>query len=46
VSILVDPNTKVITQGLTGDSATFHARQPRDCGPPMVARVDLAGKLG
>ncbi len=27
MSILVDRNTKVITQGMTGDTGTFHTEQ-------------------
>ena len=27
MSILVDRNTKVITQGMTGETGTFHTRQ-------------------
>jgi len=36
VSILVDKNTKVITQGMTGETGTFHTRQALDYGTKMV----------
>ncbi len=29
MSILVDKHTKVITQGMTGETGTFHTRQAR-----------------
>lgn len=39
MSILVDKNTKVITQGMTGDTGTFHTQQALDYGTQMVAGV-------
>jgi succinyl-CoA synthetase alpha subunit len=45
VSILVDRNTKVITQGMTGETGTFHTRQALDYGTQMVAGV-TPGKGG
>ena len=45
MSILVDKNTKVITQGMTGDSGTFHTQQALDYGTQMVAGV-TPGKGG
>ncbi|MBA3834904.1 MAG: succinate--CoA ligase subunit alpha, partial [Sphingomonas sp.] len=45
MSILVDSNTKVITQGMTGDTGTFHTRQALDYGTAMVAGV-TPGKGG
>jgi len=45
VSILVDRNTKVITQGMTGDTGTFHTQQALDYGTRMVAGV-TPGKGG
>jgi succinyl-CoA synthetase alpha subunit len=45
VSILVDKNTKVITQGMTGDTGTFHTQQALDYGTQMVAGV-TPGKGG
>jgi succinyl-CoA synthetase alpha subunit len=39
VSILVDANTKVICQGLTGRQGSFHARQCLDYGTKLVAGV-------
>src|SRR3569833_4181700 len=39
MSILVDRNTKVITQGMTGDTGTFHTQQARDYVTKMVAGV-------
>jgi succinyl-CoA synthetase alpha subunit len=45
MSILVDRNTKVITQGMTGDTGTFHTEQALDYGTQMVAGV-TPGKGG
>ncbi|MDQ3483040.1 MAG: succinate--CoA ligase subunit alpha [Pseudomonadota bacterium] len=45
MSILVDSSTKVITQGMTGDTGTFHTRQALDYGTAMVAGV-TPGKGG
>ena len=39
MSILVDKNTKVITQGMTGDTGTFHTQQALAYGTHMVAGV-------
>ena len=39
MSILVDRTTKVITQGMTGDTGTFHTQQALDYGTQMVAGV-------
>jgi succinyl-CoA synthetase alpha subunit len=39
MSILVDKNTKVIVQGLTGKQGTFHAQQCLDYGTKIVAGV-------
>src|SRR6476661_3799344 len=45
MSILVDRNTKVITQGMTGESGTFHTQQALDYGTQMVGGV-TPGKGG
>src|SRR5579884_1317845 len=45
MSILVDKNTKVITQGMTGETGTFHTRQALAYGTQMVAGV-TPGKGG
>ena len=45
MSILVDRNTKVITQGMTGETGTFHTRQGLDYGTQMVGGV-TPGKGG
>jgi len=45
VSILVDRTTKVITQGMTGETGTFHTQQALDYGTQMVAGV-TPGKGG
>jgi succinyl-CoA synthetase alpha subunit len=45
MSILVDRNTKVITQGMTGETGTFHTRQALDYGTQMVGGV-TPGKGG
>ncbi len=45
MAILVDQNTKVITQGMTGETGTFHTQQALDYGTQMVAGV-TPGKGG
>ena len=45
MSILVDRSTRVITQGMTGDTGTFHTQQALDYGTLMVAGV-TPGKGG
>ncbi len=39
MSILIDKNTKVITQGITGATGLFHAQGARDYGTQMVGGV-------
>jgi succinyl-CoA synthetase alpha subunit len=45
MSILVDNNTRVLTQGITGSTAQFHTRACREYGTKMVAGV-VPGKGG
>lgn len=45
MSILVDKNTKVITQGMTGKTGTFHTKAALDYGTQMVGGV-TPGKGG
>ena len=45
MSVLVDKNTKVICQGFTGSTATFHSQQAIDYGTSMVGGV-TPGKGG
>jgi len=45
MSILVDKNTRVITQGMTGETGTFHTEQALAYGTQMVAGV-TPGKGG
>jgi succinyl-CoA synthetase alpha subunit len=45
MSILVDRNTKVITQGMTGSTGSFHTQAALDYGTQMVAGV-TPGKGG
>jgi len=45
MSILVDANTKLICQGLTGSAGSFHARQCAEYGTQLVAGV-TPGKGG
>ena len=45
MAILVDRTTKVITQGMTGDTGTFHTQQALAYGTAMVAGV-TPGKGG
>ena len=39
MSILVNKNTKVITQGMTGETGTFHTEQGLAYGTKMVGGV-------
>ena len=45
MSILVDKNTKVLVQGITGSAGTFHAKQMREYGTAVVGGV-TPGKGG
>jgi succinyl-CoA synthetase alpha subunit len=45
MSVLVDKNTKLIVQGLTGSAGTFHAKQMREYGTNVVGGV-TPGKGG
>lgn len=45
MSVLVGKNTRVITQGMTGKSGSFHTRACKEYGTPMVAGVG-PGKKG
>jgi succinyl-CoA synthetase alpha subunit len=45
MSILVDKNTKVLVQGLTGGAGSFHARQMKEYGTQIVGGV-VPGKGG
>jgi succinyl-CoA synthetase alpha subunit len=45
MSILVNAETRVVVQGLTGAAGTFHAKQMRDYGTPVVGGV-TPGKGG
>ncbi len=45
MSILVNKNTRVVTQGITGATGQFHTRTCRDYGTQMVAGV-VPGKGG
>lgn len=45
MAILVDENTKVITQGITGKSGEFHTRLSHEYAPRFVAGV-TPGKAG
>ena len=45
MSILVNKNTKVVTQGITGSTGQFHTRACREYGTQMVAGV-TPGKGG
>lgn len=45
MSVLIDKNTKVITQGFTGKTATFHSEQAVAYGTKMVGGVS-PGKGG
>ena len=45
MGIMVDKNTKVIVQGITGKAATFHTKQMLEYGTKIVAGV-TPGKAG
>src|SRR3982751_6867104 len=45
MAILVDRNTKVVTQGMTGETGTFHTEQALAYGTQMVGGV-TPGKGG
>lgn len=45
MSVLVDRNTKLLVQGITGKTGTFHAEQSLDYGTQVVAGV-TPGKAG
>ena len=45
MSVLVDNNTRVVTQGITGKTGQFHTRMCRESGTQMVAGV-TPGKGG
>ena len=45
MSILINKHTKVITQGMTGKTGTFHTEQALEYGTQMVAGV-TPGKGG
>lgn len=45
MSILVNKNTKVVTQGITGKSGSFHTRMCKEYGTSMIAGV-APGKGG
>ncbi|MFZ1743668.1 MAG: succinate--CoA ligase subunit alpha [Pontixanthobacter sp.] len=45
MSILINKDTKVITQGMTGETGTFHTQQALDYGTKMVGGV-TPGKGG
>lgn len=45
MAILIDKNTRVITQGMTGDTGTFHTQQALAYGTQMVGGV-TPGKGG
>ncbi|MET4132861.1 succinyl-CoA synthetase alpha subunit, partial [Porphyrobacter sp. MBR-155] len=45
MSILVNKHTKVITQGMTGNTGTFHTQAALDYGTQMVGGV-TPGKGG
>ncbi|MFO1463386.1 MAG: succinate--CoA ligase subunit alpha [bacterium] len=45
MSVLVDKNTKVVTQGITGSTGQFHTRACKEYGTQMVAGV-TPGKGG
>ena len=45
MSILVDKNTRVVVQGITGRDGSFHARQMKLYGTKIVAGV-TPGKGG
>ena len=45
MSVLVDKNTRLVVQGITGSAGAFHTRQCMDYGTTVVAGV-TPGKGG
>ena len=45
MSILIDQNTRVLMQGITGSAGSFHAGQMLDYGTKLVAGVTPATSL-
>ena len=45
MSVFIDKNTKVMVQGITGGTATFHTKQMLEYGTKIVAGV-TPGKKG
>ena len=45
MSILVDKNTRLVVQGITGKTGTFHTQQCVEYGTNVVAGV-TPGKVG
>ena len=45
MSVLVDKNTRLVVQGMTGSAGAFHARQMKEYGTQLVAGV-TPGKAG
>jgi succinyl-CoA synthetase alpha subunit len=46
MSILVNAETRVITQGMTGETGTFHTEQALVHGTKMAACEGIDGNLG
>ncbi len=46
MSILVDKNTKVITQGMTGETGSFHTKAALDYGTQMVGGQQSTRSIG
>ncbi len=44
MSILVDRNTKVITQGMTGETGSFHTKAALDDGTAHVGSMDACAR--
>ena len=45
MAVLIDPQTRLVVQGLTGREGSFHARQAAECGTTVVGGV-TPGKGG
>ena len=46
MSILIDQNTRVLMQGITGSAGSFHAGQMLDYGTKLVAGVSPGKRMG
>ena len=46
MSVLVDANTRLLVQGITGKSGSFHASACKEYGTQVVAGGDAGARRG